>query len=75
MADAPTPGARWQHGCLCKVSECWHAVHRKGTRGALHSHNFKKVDESVTKSLDSWRTQYLISGTGLVGAFRPKGWR
>jgi hypothetical protein len=42
----------------------------KGTRGSLHSHNFKKVDESVTKSLDSWRTQYLISGTGLVGAFR-----
>ena len=41
----------------------------KGTRGSLHSHNFKKVDESVTKSLDSWRTQYLISGAGLVGAF------
>jgi hypothetical protein len=42
----------------------------KGTRGSLHSHNFKKVDESVTKSLDSWRTQSLISGAGLVGAFR-----
>jgi hypothetical protein len=42
----------------------------KDTRGSLHSHNFKKVDKSVTKSLDSWGTQYLISGTGLVGAFR-----
>ena len=42
----------------------------KGTRGSLHSHNFKEVDKSVTKSLDSWGTQYLISGTGLVGAFR-----
>jgi hypothetical protein len=42
----------------------------KGTRGSLHSHNFREVDKSVTKSLDSWGTQYLISGTGLVGAFR-----
>ena len=42
----------------------------KDTRGSLHSHNFKKVHKSVTKSLDSWGTQYLISGTGLVGPFR-----